>query len=439
VKRARKAERDKGTWAADLAAGFVTVLALVSSIVTLIAAPPRVGVIVGLATLVAGLFAALTTRWGRSRRIQRSLGLALAIVGLAVTGVGFYSLHEQRVIRQSAILTDTCASARDVQDAMNATAVAQFVSSYTAPAVAQNEKRLSDAVVALEAAANRSGSAQAVRLASRLEISVTKSESAGIFTVGDLQAITEMTAAMGSFHALCAHSSLPISNSIPLPPTNSSDFCQATSQLMGSGLMASTHKKVVAFVQAFQHYIQVINMLAPQNLQDVGIAIIANFMLFENAGRYSPFMVRMMITAINMVEPSCKAVHVGLGPPVRVIHFQVSNPKDSPGVVAVKLVRSMSDCRRPPKGHLFVDGRAGFYKFSVHLHCIDWPRQLQVFSAKINCSSWFSTHTSPPWRYVCGPSWVVRVSNVTDEITVAGETGGIPQPLSITKQSTGPA
>jgi hypothetical protein len=425
--KGRQTEHDKRTWAADLATGLVAVLAVVSSIITLIAAPPHVGVIVGLATLAAGVFVGLTRLWARSRRVQRSLGLALAIVGLAVTGVGVYGLHEQKVVQQSAILTDTCAAARNLEDAWNAASVAQFTN-YTSPQVSQTEKRLFDAVIALDAAANKSGSAQAAHLASGLEITLTREASSSIFDPTNFWANVKATTMMGSLYTLCEHSLRPMSKSNQR--TTSWDFCDAARQLIDLGTSINTRKQYHAFQRGFAHFMLVSSALGPGDLQDIGLVIGVDIMAAENVQKYSPYQLRVLTTGLYMAKAPCKAIHVSLGHR-ELPHFAVSRPKDGQGSTFVKVGSSLKDCH-PTEVY-------GINPIITDLQCVNWSRQLQVFKAAINCGSWFATHVSSSWRYVCGPRWVVRASNVADEIIVAAETGGLPQPLSITRQSAGPA
>jgi hypothetical protein len=101
--------------------------------------------------------------------------------------------------------------------------------------------------------------------------------------------------------------------------------------------------------------------------------------------------------------------------------FAVSGPKDNQDRVFVKVASSMKDCSP-------ID-LYGTVTEIADMQCAGLPRQLQVFKSKTNCSSWFAAHKGSSLRYVCGPSWVVQVSNVEDEISVAAETGGLPEPL----------
>jgi hypothetical protein len=427
----RQAEHDKAAWAAGLPAALFVALAVTSSIVTLFTEPPRVGVIVGLAILFAGVVVWIIRVRTRSRRIQRLLGPALIIVGVAVSGLGFHGWYDKKVAQQTANLTDTCAEASTVVVAWNATSTAELTSAFTAPVIAQTRSHLLDAITALDAAANKSGSTQAKRLASRLEIGLTQEASSGLFSETGLKAQRGLQHTMASLHALCAHSSRAMSNVRAWHPVSSGDFCEAMHHVIGLGASSDTRKRYIAFENGYATFYNLLPYVASQDLQQIGVVMAEGIREIENAQRHNLYLVRLLATALDMARVPCKAAHVNLEH-IKSPHFAVSKPNSSQDTVMAKVGNSLKDCR-PTEIY-------GTTVIVIEMQCSIGPAQLQVFTKKINCASWFAAHpASSSQRYVCGPSWVVQVSNVIDEITAAAETGGLPEPLSSAKQPAGHA
>jgi hypothetical protein len=407
----------RASWRPGLVTALVTVLAVTSSLVTLVAAPPLISLGVGAITVAAGSVG-LVGRLRRHLGMRPWLGIAFGLVGLVLTGSGVYELHRTSAAEKTQAMRETCAALLDYEDAELAGLTAQLASNFAAPTVDQTQARVFDAVAALTRSANRSGSQEAEKLALQIRDNVVQEASTGTLDVENLHSRADRATADESLHALCARSSVHLSDlGLGFHPLDEREFCTSLRGLLDVLDAPNPKDKFrIADQHAYAHFYQVTGLQTSEDVRDMGVAVLGALMTLANATKDDPLDVRYLSVALDMAAHGpCAAVHVGLGhigrPPL-----VITSTGDDPILIAAKLLQHLSGCEP-----FAIDATAPF----IDVHCSNKSWSVKVFRTKAERDAWLSTHVVSSWRYVRGdPAWVAQVPNIIDAVTVGAELDG---------------